>query len=272
MLPEFLIIGAQKGGTTTLFSLLSQHPELIGGTKKELRFFHRDYTKGISWYESRFPESAAGGHAFEASPGYLTYPEVPARVRKVLPDARFIVLLRDPAERAFSRYRSCRVKGWETLPFKEALEAEQEDLESLRCRLHRPVTAAMRALGGLGRRLEHRWLRARFGPALFVRDYLGRGLYAEHLGRWFRYFPRNRFLILESEEFFADTPGVLEKVCAFLKIAPEHEFTVRRLNRTPLEEEMPENARRWLLEYFRPRNLALEALTGQRFSWTARGR
>ena len=108
-LPDFVIIGAQKAGTTSLWRYLVEHPQIVGPTEKEIHFFDARFDRGARWYRARFPLRASlrrGARlTFEASPYYLAHPFVPARVRAMLPDAKLVVLLRDPVERAWSHYR-----------------------------------------------------------------------------------------------------------------------------------------------------------------------
>lgn len=120
-LPGFLIIGTQKGGTTTLFSMLATHPRLTKPTDKEVHYFDLNYERGEEWYRRHFK----GEIAFEASPYYMFHPAVPERIAGLLPGPKLIAILRDPVERSISHYFHSVLKGHETLPMLEALEAEE---------------------------------------------------------------------------------------------------------------------------------------------------
>jgi hypothetical protein len=125
-LPDFLILGAQKAGTTALYAYLRWHPEITGPSWKEVSYFDRHYRRGLSWYRGHFPIGAGDRLVGEASPGYLFHPLAPERVRATVPDAKLIALLRDPVDRALSHYHHEVALGREPLSFDEALEAEPE--------------------------------------------------------------------------------------------------------------------------------------------------
>lgn len=130
LLPDYLIIGTQRGGTSSLYNYLVQHPAVGRALTKELRFFDRYYGKGVDWYRSCLPSAASRERlrgrsgldlvVGEASPDYLFSPHAPGRVRQLLPDVKLIVLPRDPVERAWSGYQHeavyCTVQEFLGLP------------------------------------------------------------------------------------------------------------------------------------------------------------
>ena len=136
LLPDFLIIGTQRGGTTSLYHYLQAHPCLQATTTKEVHFFDRKYHKGLMWYRGHFPtvwEKACAQQvqkqAFvtgEASPSYLFHPHVYKRVAQALPQVKLIVLLRNPVDRAYSQYYHSIELGHESRSFEEAIRDEQE--------------------------------------------------------------------------------------------------------------------------------------------------
>jgi hypothetical protein len=200
-MPSFLIIGAQRGGTSSLYKYLEGHPDLAASSRKETEYFSRRFTEGEAWYRAHFPwRLGLPGEklAFEATPDYLFYPPTPARVSARLPDARFIVLLRNPVVRAVSQFQHMTRLGYEHLSFRDALLGEQERIAADRMAL------------------EH-------GPEHYCRDllrfsYAARGRYAEQLGRWFELFDRSRFLILRSEDLFTDPASTFAAVVSFLGV------------------------------------------------------
>ncbi len=135
-LPDFVIIGAQKSGTTSLYDFVIRHPEIAPALKKEMHYFSINYKFGEQWYRSNFPTNLSRRYftkktgqkllSGEASPSYLFYPTVPSRMKKVLPDVKLIVILRNPVDRAYSQYHHSRRKGRETLSFEKAIELEEE--------------------------------------------------------------------------------------------------------------------------------------------------
>ena len=138
LLPDYLIIGTQRGGTTSLYKYLTRHPSLAHALTKELRFFDLNYDKGMAWYRSRFPsrrykqlvrrtrgvELVVG----EGSPDYMFHPHAPGRIARTLPSAKLIVFLRNPVDRAWSHYWHQHSRGHEPLSFDEAVLREPERL------------------------------------------------------------------------------------------------------------------------------------------------
>src|SRR5437879_9845243 len=126
LLPDFIIIGTQRGGTTSLYSYLASHPSVGPASTKEVHFFDNKYTKGLAWYRAHFPSAIEKYYAEhiqkrkfitgESSPYYLFHPHVPKRVAKDVPHAKFIVLLRNPVDRAYSQYNHAVDGGRETVP------------------------------------------------------------------------------------------------------------------------------------------------------------
>jgi hypothetical protein len=196
-LPDFLILGAQKAGTTALYAYLRWHPEITGPSFKEVSFFDRHYAKGERWYRAHMPvrrRSLVG----EASPSYLFHPLAPERVARLLPDARLIALLRNPVDRAFSHYQHEVALGREPLSFEAAVDREEERMQ-----------------GELDRMLRDP---SYFSLAWWNYTYVARGRYAEQLERWFASFPREQLLVLFTEELSADTARTYRRVLGFLGV------------------------------------------------------
>src|SRR5439155_17110919 len=184
-LPDFLIIGAQKAGTTAHYSYLRQHPAVAGPPWKEVSFFDRHFSRGEAWYRGNFPNALrARGLVGEASPSYLFHPLAPERVDALLPDAKLIALVLTPVDRAFSQYQSEVALGREPLSFEDALAAEDERLRGEEERL--------RADPGY---FSHAW---------WNYTYRARGRYAEQVERWLAAFRREQLLILPSEELLLE--------------------------------------------------------------------
>jgi hypothetical protein len=255
-LPDFLVIGAQKSGTTALYAYLRWHPAITGPPWKEVSFFDRHYRRGARWYRGHFPSrprtwlssrrNGARTIVGEASPSYLFHPLGPQRVRETVPDARLIALLRDPVDRAYSHYQHEVALGREPLAFEEALDREQE-----------------RTRGE-----EERMLRdpAYFSHAWWNHTYLARGRYAEQLERWLAVFPREQLLVLPSEELSERTRETYARVLDFLG-ARRHELdTFPRVFERKYAPMAP-GARRRLVEYYREPNGRLFELLGRDLGW-----
>jgi hypothetical protein len=247
--PSFLILGVQKGGTTSLYHYLALHPRVSPALVKEVHYFDFHYGCGASWYRAHFaPQAwltARGLQTGEASPEYLFSPDAPQRVAASLPDVKLIVMLRNPVERAYSQYQMSVRRGSETLPFAEALAREPKRLAVERQQLGAELAYA--------RGSSHRH-----------RSYLAKGHYAEQLEAWFRWFPREQFLILESEAFFRAPAEAYGRTLAFLGL-PEHRLRdYRNLNGWGYAALEPE-VRASLEAYFAPHNARLEALLERPF-------
>jgi hypothetical protein len=198
-LPDFLILGAQKAGTTALYAYLRWHPQITGPSFKEVSFFDRHYVRGERWYRAHLPIRRSG-LVGEASPSYLFHPLAPERVAGMLPRARLIALLRNPIDRAFSHYQHEVALGREQLSFEDALAHEDERME-----------------GELERMVRDP---AYFSHAWWNYTYAARGRYAEQLERWLAAFPRGQLLVLFTEELATDTPGTYRRVLDFLDVEP----------------------------------------------------
>jgi hypothetical protein len=245
-LPAFLIIGAQKAGTTSLASYLAAHPSVISPAFKEVHYFDLNYAKGADWYRSHFSVGARrrlgtpfDGRrllAFDATPYYLMHPQVPVRVHRLIPAARIIVLLRDPVDRAYSHYHHEIRLGTESMSFEQAIEAERT------------------RIAGEVERLEAEPTYAGFNYQHFT--YLERGIYSNQISRWLEYFNAHQFLILSSEQFFKNPATEYQKVLRFLGL-PDYElpsYPAEHVGKYPL---MSTKMRARLCEYYAPHNRVL---------------
>ncbi|KZR66173.1 MULTISPECIES: sulfotransferase family protein [Prochlorococcus] len=194
-LPEFIGLGVQKGGTTTLQRLLEQHPGVFLPPSKELHYFTLNYLQGEDWYRYQFSKAQSGQLCGEVTPYYFFHPQVPQRIETLLPNARLILLLRDPVDRCVSQYFHSRRLGLEPLGLEEALAAEDERLEG--------SISALEAIDGRHRsHQEH--------------SYLSRSRYEQQLPHWQQRFSADQLLILRSEDLFLSPQKVWEQVLIFL--------------------------------------------------------
>jgi len=245
-LPGAVILGAQKCGTSSLHKYLTQHPGMIAPLRKEVHYFDLNYGRGEAWYRAHFGRRGEPGVSLDSSPYYLFHPAVPRRMHELLPDARLIVLLRDPARRAYSHYWHERDKGREDLSFESAIDAEPERLGP---------DGEMLASGELAKSQEHQ-----------RHSYLARGRYAEQLERWFGLYPRERVHVLRFEDFVKEPLAGLNGTLAFLGLPPAAsvKLDARNTRRYP---PMDEATMARLRVYFEPHNRRLEALLGRTFGW-----
>jgi len=261
--PDFVIIGAKRGGTTSLYNYLLEHPSirpLFPGRQhiKGVHYYDSNYARGLRWYRSHFPLQAGGRQlarpdlrpaiAGEASPYYLFHPLAGERLAHDFPGVRIIVSLRDPIERAYSHYKEAVYHGRETLSFEAALEAEGE---RLRCEAERIAAEP----GYLSVTHEHL-------------SYLAQSRYLEMLPRWFSLFPREQFHIMASEEFYGDPDRHVNEIWRFLGLAPRMLVSRERHNHQPARDIRPETRQR-LQEVLADHNRGLEELLGRSLPWPA---
>jgi Sulfotransferase domain len=244
-LPDFLIIGSQKGGTTSLFDDLARHPDVVASKDKEVHYFDLNYEKGPNWYRSHFPKTSEGV-AGEASPYYLFHPLVPERVKKLLPDCRLIVLLRNPVERAWSHYQMERRNGDEPLSFEEAIAREKERLEGEELKM-----------------VDDPWYDS-FSHRHY--SYIARGLYVVQLERWLRYFSKDQLLVSSSEHYFENPQAIYDKLTRFLNIHSHDPGEFASINKGEYSGLKAATSRR-LAAFYRPYNERLYRLLGEDMGW-----
>ena len=255
VLPDFIIVGAMKCGTSSLYAYLAQHPRLLPSyERKEIHFFDGgldscidNYTKGQAWYRAHFPLKKTVNtdfKTFEASPLYLFNPLVPKRIFDLAPETKIIVVLRNPTERAISHYFHEKRKGREKLPIMEAFQEEENRLESIIKNEDYKSNAFMHC------------------------SYKSRGLYKQQIDRYLNYFPRKQILTLNSEELFNEPNKSLRKVFEFVGV--DTEFKVSDLkarhvakNKTSVDPEVYT----YLNNYFQDHNQALYDLVGESYGW-----
>ena len=240
-LPDVVILGTQRGGTTSLFDWLAAHRSVAPSTTKEVHYFDRFYDNGERWYRAHFPLRLSPRLAIEATPFLLFSPVAPGRVAADLPTStRFIVLLRDPVQRAISQYWHSRRVHAEDQPLEVALACEEERLAGQL----EVVTAG--------------------GESFAFRNfsYKARGRYAEQLRRWFDVIERERFLVMESEELWGD-PRAPERVLRWLGLSPRRQ-PFPAANDAPRVDQDEQAVVEELERYFAPYNEDLFALLGRR--------
>lgn len=285
-IPNFFIVGAPKCGTTSLSFYLSQHPQVCLSQPKEPHFFDFDFDKGLDYYRQKYfshyqGEVAAG----EATVDYLMLPFVPPRIKQTIPDARIIVILRNPVERAYSEWWMQKSRGVEKLSFGAAVFENYKRIKS-----------------GIN-------LQDRFAPWLWqghinliragklhLRTYLDAGHYVEHLEHYFRFFSKDQVKVLFFEDLKSHPVSLLHDVQRFLGInhfreinfipknkgtsrayavinlgralglrhlpRPAKSFVKNFLRKVLPRPSMSSEIREWLLEYYAPYNKKLARLLG----------
>jgi hypothetical protein len=261
--PGFVIIGAKRGGTTSLYNYVLEHPSiqpLFPGRQhtKGVHYYDSQYARGLRWYRSHFPLQVGGRQlarpgiqpaiSGDASPYYLFHPLAAERLARDFPDVRIVIFLRDPVERAYSHFKERIHHHGETLSFEAALDAEQVRL--------RGEAERIAAEPGY-HSVEHE-----------NHSYLAQGRYLDMLPRWFGLFPRAQFHIAASENFYGDPERHVNEVWAFLGLAPGKLRSRIRHNYLPAPDIQPETRRR-LQEALADHNRGLEELLGRSLPWPA---
>ncbi|MFB2936406.1 sulfotransferase domain-containing protein [Aerosakkonemataceae cyanobacterium BLCC-F154] len=244
--PDFIIIGAQKCGTTSLYQYLIQHPQILPASQKEVHFFDLNFVRGVDWYRQQFQPVSQGLITGEASPYYIFHPLVAERVYKLFPQVKLIALLRNPVERAISHYYHEVRLGCEKLGLLDAIAQEFARLKE--------ETAKMLADANYYSYNHQHY------------TYLSRGIYVEQLKNWRQFFPKEQLLVLPSEELYNQPNQVLNQVLEFLQL-PSYQLTqYDKYNSGEYPEIKPE-IRQQLQEYFQPYNQQLEEFLGVKFPW-----
>jgi hypothetical protein len=257
LLPDFLIVGAQRCGTTSMVRALRQHPALFNAVlNQEVHFFDDSYAQGLAWYRSHFPlrsyalfaarKTAARPVAFESSPYYMFHPLAPKRIAAGLPGVRLLVMIRDPAERAYSAHAHETFVGHENETFERALELEPG-------RLAGEAERIAAEPGYVSHSHRHH-------------AYRTRGHYAEQLERLERIFGRDRLHIIDSKAFFTDPATVWAEMLEFLGLPGCDSPKFLRYNAQP-REPMNDQTRASLREYYQPHDEHLADWLGHQPSW-----
>lgn len=245
--PNFLILGAQKAGTSSLFKYATQHPQIIPPLRKELEFWSLRMQRGLDWYLSQFPAIPPGDTTYlsgEACPGYLDHDGSAERVRANFPDIKLVVILRNPVERAYSHYNHWRRRQQETHDFETAIHAKLDRLTS-----------------GSNSIIDEKQLWN--SP----HDYLARGIYVVFLKHWMSIFPRDRFLVLSNDQLNNDPQATLSQLFDFLGL-PDSAIQADQRHNVGTYSPLSPSLRHRLEEFYAPYNQELEAFLGQTFSWS----
>ena len=223
ILPTFIIAGATRSGTTSLYEYLENHPNVLPPMKKETVFFNYAYHKNPKWYRLYFPtineklEQNQRSEKFfisgEATPTYIIDPRVPNRISKILPDIKLIILLRNPIDRALSHYHHNVLLGIEKLSFEQSIENEESRIKSSYEKLKQEKSNYNE------HSISYFLKMLRFEPENYFKfSYLRTGHYFEHLKNWFDVFSKEQIMIIKSEDFFEDPKIVFKQVQEFLDL------------------------------------------------------
>jgi hypothetical protein len=256
--PDFLVIGTQKAGTTSLYNYLIQHPQVIRNKSwKEVRYYDmsENYNQGWGWYLGNFPSKWEKGArlTLDNSPSYLYFPHIPELIKRDLGEIKMIAILREPVSRAYSAWKMYHSFG--TNPDVALVNQKIADRRSF--------------AEAIAQELSHQP-----PAAIYSYDYVARGRYVEQVERYFNTFGREKLLILESKQFQKNITESLHQVCEFIGIDPftdallsklsEEKYNVGLQQETSVEIQQTLDQ---LKDYYRPFNEKLYQLLGKSYDW-----
>ena len=241
--PDFIIIGAAKCGTSSLYNYLSHHPQILLPHKKEIDFFWKKFEYGIDWYLAQFPTISDRPNFItgEASTNYIRFLIVAERIKEHFPQTKLIVLLRNPVERTVSWHYHKLNSGLTTGTLAEAVAQEMKQLENF-------------SEEDIIRKGHH-------NP-----DNILGSLYLYKLRAWMELFDREQFCVIRSEDLYAHPAEVMKKVYSFLGLSEQPLDEYPQVNvgsYQPISDEL----RKTLTDYFQPHNQKLEEFLGMKLNW-----
>jgi hypothetical protein len=256
-LPDFLIIGAQKSGTSSLYAYLRRHPQIRRARQKEVHFFDRQFGRqGIDWYRGFFPARSSPSESHgslpvsitgEATPIYIFHPLVPERVAETIPAVKLIAILRNPVDRAYSHYHHERRAQRESLSFGDALAAEDDRVDGEVAKIMADDTY--------------------HATAFRTNSYKARGIYVDQLQRWRVFFPAQQMLVLETGDLKSRYEQTMRQTVEFLGLSP-CAVTQRKWHNAHSYPPMDPGIREQLVDYFAPHNERLYEFLGVDYGWS----
>ena len=253
VIPDFLVIGAKRCGTTSLYQHLPEHPCISKSPYDNMGFFNDNFHLGVNWYKSFFPttftrkkiKSKFGNFlAFDVTTKYMEEESTANNVYQTKPNMKIIIILRNPVDRAYSQYHLSVRQTAERRSFEDVVE---ENMNRLNKESH-----------------EHYKIKPKFSAK--EDNYLKKGLYALQLRYWLKIFPRENILIVSTEEFESNQQIIYNKIFEFLNISKFEVKNTKKMekgNYPPMKSE----TRNLLLDYFRSHNHELFELINMEFDW-----
>jgi len=249
VLPDFVVIGGTKSGTTSLHYYLIQHPGII--SERNVHFFEYMQTNSIEWYRAYFPTKAYKNFkkltVGEQTATYLSHPLIPKRIHTTIPNAKLIVVLRNPVDRAYSNYKHQVREGIEKRTFEDAIKSELKRIEICK---NNP---------------EYKINNNDFNNNV-VFSYLRHGIYVDFIKAWMKFFTKEQFLILPTYELNNNRVKFLKQVFDYLNV-PNFEINDIKRQNVGEYKKLDKSTRKFLVDYYRPHNERLFELLGKKFEW-----
>jgi len=247
VLPDFIIAGTVRSGTTSLYYNICEHPSVLSADYDEIGFFDRNYHLGVNWYRSMFPTQkhmkeikTKTGNSItgEDTPFYFWRKDSAKRIFNLLPNCKIIIILRNPIDRAYSNYQLGKRTGWENLSFEETIEIEKKQLKN-----------------GL--------IPSQFDD---LRSYLIKSIYSYQIKYWLDIFPKNQLKIISTEELSKNVKNTMSDLFKFLEIS-DYEIIKGQEKKSEIYPEMIQDTRNELKSVFKDYNEELFKLINKRFEW-----
>ena len=249
VLPDFVVIGSTKSGTTSLHYYLIQHPRII--SERNVHFFEYMQTNSIEWYRAHFPTKAYKNFkkltVGEQTATYLFHPLIPKRIHTTIPNAKLIVVLRNPVDRAYSNYKHQVREGIEKRTFEEAIKSELKRIEICK------------------NNSEYKINNDDFSNHVIF-SYLRHGIYVDFIKAWMEFFTKEQFLILPTYDLNNNRAKFLKQVFDYLNV---QNFEIKDVERQNVGEykKLDKSMRKFLVDYYRPHNERLFKLLEKNFDW-----
>jgi len=251
-LPDFIIIGTARSGSTSLYYNICQHPCVLSAAYDELGYFDSNFHLGLNWYRSLFPtlfskwivkQKKQFAITGEDTPFYIWNPLVAKRILKILPKIKLIVVLRNPVDRAYSNYHLGIRAGSENLSFEDAIQIE------------------LKKLNEINDEFEHN-----VEKYTIPRSYIAKGFYANQLKIWLELFNSEQLIIISTEDLESNPQVTLDKIYDFLKIPKNHKLIPEKQKKASYPK-MKNETREFLINLYKKNNAELFSMIGQKFDW-----
>ncbi|XP_071949263.1 heparan sulfate glucosamine 3-O-sulfotransferase 1-like [Antedon mediterranea] len=293
-LPDTLIVGVKKAGTSALKSFLCFHPDVIA-SHFELHYFDVRYFLGIEWYFDNLPYATSKQKVMEKTPKYFIYPDVPRKIcDDISPNVKIIIIVRDPVTRAISDYvhedesrARMKVEGQRKDRLTPSLSPEMEAIRNIHRRIDKQniERAGLNIYSKLGETFEDSVVDEN-GDVVRTNAIVDSGIYVVHILRWMEYFPRNQILIIDGDAFIKDPVPALQKVEDFIGVnsyfsrdnfyfdEEKHFYCVSKPEKSCMPKvkgrkhpNIDPKVLKKLREFYKPYDKWLVEVTGQNYTW-----
>ena len=251
-LPDFIIIGTARSGSTSLYYNICQHPCVLSAAYDELGYFDSNFHLGLNWYRSLFPtlfskwilkQKKQFAITGEDTPFYIWNPLVAKRILKIIPNIKLIVLFRNPVDRAYSNYHLGVRAGSEKLSFEDAIQMELKKLDKINDEIEQDVD-----------------------KYTTPRSYIAKGFYADQLKVWLELFSSEQLMIVSTEDLESNPQKTLDRIYNFLKIPKNHRLIPEK-QKIAAYPKMKNKTREFLIDLYKKNNAELFTMIGQKFDW-----